>query len=58
VHYHQLAYGHRRARRRSNDQLLPNAVRDRHRADQPPPRDGVPGDGTDPALGSLRQPSI
>jgi len=27
VHYHQLAYGHRRARRRSNDQLLPNAVR-------------------------------
>ena len=44
--------------RRADDQLLPDAVRHRHRADQLPARDGVRGDGGDPALGPARQPPV
>ena len=49
---------HRRPRRRADDQLLRDALRHRHRADQLSARDGVRGDGVDPALGSARQPPV
>ena len=49
---------HRRPRRWADDQLLPDAVRNRHRADQLPARDGLQAAAAVPLWDPARQPPL